>query len=208
MTVQSGETSREGPGKPWGEFIVYACPVGDLAQQLELYFEKSRAIAPNKAHAYMPHCTLTGFFHDQEAAVPAYCMALEQALMAARAEQPHPAIAVRGLTFHSDWHGLELESDWIKHLIASFARQAQSPTRRDALRLKDWLHLSLAYGFDQIYHESLRHLALTLVNPAAAVGWELRFYQRVELGSNQQEGDGSPQTGQRSRWICHQCWTI
>ena len=45
------------------KLIVYACPVGELAEQLETYFSKSRlACGPNQAHQYMPHCTLTGFF--------------------------------------------------------------------------------------------------------------------------------------------------
>ena len=48
------------------EFIVYACPVGTLAGQLDLFFARSRAeCGENAAHAYPPHCTLTGFFHSQ-----------------------------------------------------------------------------------------------------------------------------------------------
>ncbi|MEB3356577.1 MAG: hypothetical protein VKK04_07610 [Synechococcales bacterium] len=212
MIVQSSEMSNESGGETCREFIVYACPVGDLAQQLEAYFEKSRAIAPNKAHDYMPHCTLTGFFHDQKAAIPTYCTALDQALREARSNQPKPAIAIQGLAFHPQWHGLELASDWIKQLIAHFARQARSASRRDDLRLKDWLHLSLAYGFDERYNEPLQQLALTLVNPAAAVDWELRFYERINSGgdpkSNPGDGTGSPQASQSAMWICHQCWPI
>jgi ubiquitin-associated SH3 domain-containing protein len=38
-------------------------------------------------------------------------------------------------------------ADWLKALMMDFAARVDSPTRTDALRLKDWLHLSLAYGF-------------------------------------------------------------
>ncbi|CAN5634059.1 hypothetical protein BH23CYA1_BH23CYA1_13090 [soil metagenome] len=45
------------------QFIFYACPTGPLAQQLATSFERTQRICgPNTAHAYMPHCTLTGFF--------------------------------------------------------------------------------------------------------------------------------------------------
>ncbi|MEO0802793.1 MAG: hypothetical protein AAFY57_11025 [Cyanobacteria bacterium J06642_2] len=47
------------------ELILYACPVGSLVEQLDCYFQKSLQLCGhNTAHLYMPHCTLTGFFHD------------------------------------------------------------------------------------------------------------------------------------------------
>ena len=77
-------------------------------------------------------------------------------------------------------------------LIADFARTAHSPTRRDTLRLKDWLHLSLAYAFAPEQHATLADLARALVDPWAPVSWELRFYERHEDRS----------------WICHARWSL
>lgn len=171
-------------------FIVYACPVGELADQLDRYFQQSLAVCgANAAHRYMPHCTLTGFFHDEEMAIPLYVQALDRALRQAL-PCPTPVITIQQLTFRSDWHGLELQSDWLKSLMANFATLAVSPTRQDALRLKDWLHLSLAYEFQTEQSDGLMRLAQDAITLQAAVRWELRFYQR--------HAD--------QRWTCHQSW--
>lgn len=171
------------------KFIVYACPVGELANQLQIYFEKSRlTCGPNSAHSYMPHCTLTGFFDEHANAAPNYTQKLERSYKRLKRSQPHPVIDVKNLSFRPDWHGLELSSDWLRKVILDFACTATSPTRTSPLRLKEWLHLSLAYDFQADHAEMLETLALDLIDPGAAVQWELRFYQR------------NPD----NRWICHQ----
>lgn len=193
------------------QLIVYACPTGELAQQLAHYFEKSLVqCGANAAHRYMPHCTLTGFFHDGEASIPRYVNALEQSLAAAYPSRPASPIVIKALAFHDGWHGLELDSDWLKALVADFACRAHSPTRRDDVRLKDWLHLSLAYDFGPPHAEHLKHLAKSSVDTAEQAVWELRIYQRI-----QQEGgvDGFGKTVNDShdgwevyggdRWRCH-----
>lgn len=173
-------------------FIVYACPVGELADQFDRYFQESRArCGTNTAHRYMPHCTLTGFFKDEEAAIPLYVQALDRALRQAQS-CPMPVITIQKLTFRSDWHGLELQSDWLKNLTASFATLAVSPTRQEALRLKDWLHLSLAYEFQPEHSELLTQLAQKHINLHTSVQWELRFYQRYP----------------DHRWFCHHSWQL
>lgn len=173
-------------------FIVYACPTGELAEQLDHYFRQSLVVCgENAAHRYMPHCTLTGFFQDEEEAIPIYVQALEHALSQAL-PCPAPVIAIQQLAFYSDWHGLELQSDWLKTMIAHFSTLAISPTCRSALRLKDWLHLSLAYEFLPEQTESLMKLAQKYITIQSPVQWELRFYQRH---SDQ-------------HWTCHQSWQL
>ena len=85
-----------------------------------------------------------------------------------------------------------LDGPWLKALIADFARSVDSPTRRDALRLKDWLHLSLAYAFPPEQHAPLAALARELVDVTAPVAWELGFYERLEAGV----------------WACHSRWPL
>jgi hypothetical protein len=161
------------------EYIVYACPRGKLATQLAGYFAASREhVGINTAHHYMPHSTLTGFFHDQPAAVSSYCTALEAALYRARPYRPPAALSILGMELQEDFHGLLLDGPWLKALIADFARSAHSPTRQDALRPKDWLHLSLAYGFPPEQHGPLATLARALVDIRAPVAWELGLYER------------------------------
>ena len=161
------------------ELIVYACPSGLLAGQVTRYFERSRgAVGANAAHSYMPHVTLTGFFHDDAASIPRYREALARAL----ARTPLPdvdAVRVEGMWLTAEFHYLKIESPWLIALTAAFAQTADSATRRDALRRKDWLHLSLAYQFPAEQHAPLAALASALIDPLAPAGWDLRLYQRV-----------------------------
>ncbi|MBE9078227.1 hypothetical protein IQ241_13150 [Romeria aff. gracilis LEGE 07310] len=182
------------------ELILYACPTGELAAQLEDYFRHSRRrCGPNAAHAYMPHCTLTGFFQAESQAIPRYVQALEKAtaqvleqrseaayslrdsnpsvMASARAERLQGRVAIQSLQFHPLWHGLELASDWLCQLAARFARYSPSAP---ALRLKDWLHLSLAYDFDPAQAPELEQLARAKIDIQAEVRWELRLYERNE----------------------------
>ena len=45
------------------ELILYACPIGPLADDLDAYFSQVTArFGPTTAQTYPVHCTLTGFF--------------------------------------------------------------------------------------------------------------------------------------------------
>jgi ubiquitin-associated SH3 domain-containing protein len=160
-------------------YIVYACPVGPLAEQLSAYFAASRAACgPNAAHNYMPHITLTGFFQDSDTSLPVYITALASAHQRATAERPAMPIIVTALEINPEFHGLLIEAPWLKALISDFIACAASPTRNEALRRKDWLHLSLAYEFAVEHHTALAEFAQQLVDLQAAAEWELRFYER------------------------------
>jgi ubiquitin-associated SH3 domain-containing protein len=175
------------------EYIVYACPLGRLARQLATYYVESRAVCgPNAAHQYMPHCSLTGFFHDELASIPAYTLALDAAVCQARPTRPDLVLQFSGLLLSETFHGLLIESPWLKGLATDFAASAPSATRRDDIRLKSWLHLSLAYEFPREQHHHLATLAHDLVEIDAPVSWELRFYERhLDLS-----------------WTCHAYWTL
>lgn len=175
------------------QFIVYACPVGELADQLARYFEAARELCgANTAHQYMPHCTLTGFFEERTDAAPIYTQCLARSCKRLARSRPEPVIEVKELALRHDWHGLELSSPWLQQVMVDFACSATSPTRKTPLRLKDWLHLSLAYDFGPEQAADLAAIAQTHVDPAATVQWELRFYQRNPDQS----------------WICHQRWPL
>ena len=159
------------------QFIVYACPVGELNDRLESYFAKSLELyGENAAHKYMPHCTLTGFFTEEPDSIPLYLEALNAAYIAARESNISLDIAIAKLSFGKNWHGLELQADGLKELVSNFAVQLDS-TRQRKIRLKNWLHLSLAYGFEPEYREQLQNLAIEAIDLQAKLDWELRFYQ-------------------------------
>lgn len=177
------------------QLILYACPVGPLAAQIKTYFEVSqRLCGPNAAHAYMPHCTLTGFFEDEERAIALYTTALDSLLLQYQKHIPKPPIAITQLTFRADWHGLELEAVWLKQLVADFAEQATSPTRRSPLRLKNWLHLSLAYEFNPTCESALIQSARDLIDLSTPVFWEIRLYERWQ---------SLPRESPTNRWRYH-----
>jgi hypothetical protein len=173
--------------------IVYACPVGALAAQIETFFARSRArCGPNSAHAYPPHITLTGFFHDQVEALPRYQAALAAAHAAAMPTRPPEPVVISELLLSNKFHGLLVNSPWLEALTADFAARAGSPSRQDPLRLKSKLHLSLAYDFRPAHGPTLAELAQALVQPQAEVSWELRFYQQQPTGA----------------WVVHGVWPL
>lgn len=175
------------------QLIIYACPSGELADQLDQYFAQSlKLCGRNAAHHYMPHCSLTGFFQDELTSIELYQQAIDQALKNQFSIAAKPVIQIQDMSFHDDWHGLELRSDWLRQLMAQVTEFAVSPTRLEPLRLKSWLHLSLAYEFQPEHTETLIYLAQTYVNPQASVVWEVRFYQR--------HAD--------HQWTCHQTWSL
>lgn len=174
-------------------FIVYACPVGVLAEQIESYFRESqRRCEPNAAHAYMPHCTLTGFFQDEKRALPGYVYALESALNRHRNQKADTSVVVVDMVFQKGWHGLTLEAEGLKQLIKTFASLAKSSTRSEDLRLKDWLHVSLAYDFLPQHSDLLKQLAIDRVDVTVPVAWDLRLYERSA----------------EQQWTCHGCWPL
>jgi ubiquitin-associated SH3 domain-containing protein len=175
------------------ELIVYACPTGPLAEQIAAFYTASRErFGANSAHAYPPHITLTGFFHDDAAAVPHYTTALAAARTRALAALPDAPIRIRELAFLDGFHGLLIESPWLEALTADFAATVDSPSRRDELRLKNWLHLSLAYGFRPEDAPGLADMALSMVDIAMPVAWDLRLYERLPGGG----------------WQCHAEWEL
>ena len=200
-SVSSNSLSSNGASNLMADLIVYACPIGPLARQIEAYLEKSQqTIGRNAAHAYMPHCTLTGFFSDEKSAFPIYLSALEKVLCEHSQHISNPPITLEEILFREKWHGLTLQANWLKQMVAEFAQQAHSPTRTENLRLKDWLHLSLAYDFKPEDGAMLEQLAKEMINLSAEVAWEVRFYER--------EQNRSTQVSIHHKWLCHGSWPI
>lgn len=193
------------------QLILYACPVGELATQIEQYFQESqKRYGRNSAHAYMPHCTLTGFFEKGKDGdiVEHYAQSLSQVFTEHRALLSANPITIEPLAFHDNWHGLPLQATALKQFVAIFAGQSKTSTYPAALRLKDWLHLSLAYDFDLKHTKGLQALAIEMIDVAASVDWEMRFYEREHTkvdtkGIAMRSQSPVEQYSLPDNWICH-----
>ena len=159
---------------PLAELIVYACPHGELGAQLDRYFAASLAeCGQNTAHRFMPHVTLTGFFHDSIWSVRDHVAALSAAV--AEAGRPGvPPATITEMHLRPDFHFLAVHSAWFVDVARRF--RDRTTTR---IRLKRDLHVSLAYEFAPELHERLAGLARELVDPHAPVEWTVRLYERM-----------------------------
>ena len=168
------------------ELILYATPTGPLAQAVAAYYEQVDAeLGTTVAQTYPPHCTLTGFFRRDDDGATA---AIEQigGQVAEAGPVPSGAVEVVALTTSDRWVGLELRSPWLIEFTESVSARHRPGPDDDALRLKDWLHLSLAYGDpdgDPIDLSAHARLATELVDPGAEVGWEVALWERHPDGS-------------------------
>jgi hypothetical protein len=159
------------------DLIVYATPSGPLGEQINDYLTQTRErFGANTAHQYPAHCTLTGFFHDVPRAIPEYLAALAKATAEMVARTPVP-VDIERIRLDGGWYGLELRSPWLIDLAAAFKRHAPNIARPDEVRLKDWLHLSLAYGFEEQHAIELASAASS-IDIASEVHWEVALWQR------------------------------
>lgn len=133
------------PSDDLAEIILYATPTGRLAAVCDAYFAAACRLGATTAQTYPPHCTLTGFFHRRRADLPRIA---DEVRAAVGEVVPVPAPAVDLVALHTgdDWVGLELRSQLFLDIAARFAQTHRRDDDEDAVRLKDWMHLSLAYG--------------------------------------------------------------
>ncbi len=175
------------------KFIIYACPTGELCQQIEAYYQTSQAsCGQNSAHQYMPHCSLTGFFEAPISNLSIYLQALHQTHEQMKGHNIPLSVQILGMSFQPKWQGLELKAAHLKQLIADFIQTVEQSDAEVKIRPKDWLHLSLAYGFKPEHEETLKQLAQKAINPDIPTEWELRFYQRHPNWT----------------WTCHSSWLL
>ena len=159
------------------ELIVYATPTGALADQCATYFARAEELGGTTAQTYPPHCTLTGFFRRRPDRVPAIVDCVTEHI-ASTAHPPQGAVTVVGLRQLDDWIGLELDSSWLIDWTSRLAEHMPVEADEDALRRKTWLHLSLAYGADDL--APYRAPAEQLVDAAADAQWLLGLWERTE----------------------------
>jgi hypothetical protein len=127
------------------EVILYAMPTGALGRACDELYAAATRLGPTTAQAFPPHCTLTGFFRRPPGEVPRLVDELTRATGAVSGVAAAD-VDVSPLRCCREWVGYELRSEALTDLARRFVAVHRADEGDDAVRLKDGLHLSLAYG--------------------------------------------------------------
>jgi hypothetical protein len=160
------------------ELILYATPRGPLADALADVFDRIAETRATTAQEYPPHCTLTGFFHRPTRDVSRIVDELKRSLLDV-GTMPSNAVQIAEIHCRDDWVGLELQSPWLTHLTERFVHHHALRAGDDALRPKEWLHLSIAYGIDDNRHAARE---IEEVDFVKEVQWDVAIWQRLADG--------------------------
>ena len=158
------------------ELILYATPAGRLAAAIDDAFDRIATSGPTTAQTYPPHCTLTGFFHRDPDEIERIAAEVAFAL----ADAPEGPVTIVDLHRRPEWTGLELQSPWLHSVVERFVALHRLGPGDDPLRPKDWLHLSLAYGIDDL---GPANAALGDLDTGLSVVWDVALWQRHPNGA-------------------------
>jgi hypothetical protein len=90
---------------------------------------------------------------------------------------PDTAVDIVALRHEPTWVGLELSSPWLATFTTEFVARHKLGAGDDALRPKDWLHLSLAYGQD-VELGPYSDLAAAFFAPVPDGSWSVGLWER------------------------------
>lgn len=180
MTASATRFPVPSPATPSCELILYATPSGPLADQCHRYFRAVEDCGSTTAQLYPPHCTLTGFFR-RPAERRREIIAEVDTVLDEVGPVPVGEVEVSELRTEDDWVGLVLRSPWLEATTAEFKARHRLRDGDDPLRLKSWLHLSLAYGATNLAPH--RRLANDMIDPAAEAVWSIALWQRHPGGA-------------------------
>lgn len=157
------------------ELILYATPRGPLGDACSRYFDRVHGIGPTTAQRYPPHCTLTGFFQRPPDRVPDVVADVDAAVATVLGGRA-PSVEVTSPRCADQWVGIEVRSADLLAIAVAFAERHRVLPGEDAIRLKDWLHLSLAYPVRR--PRPYLALAAELADPALPCNWDVALWRR------------------------------
>ncbi len=167
------------------ELILYATPTGRLADQCSRYFGLAAGLGATTAQRYPPHCTLTGFFRRRKERIDAVGREVDAVLqrqgLGSDGRVEGCEVSLTGPRATADWVGLELRSQRLAAVAQAFAahHQLDRAAAEDEIRVKSWLHLSLAYGgVDDL--APYARLAEECIDGGGRADWEVALWLRSQ----------------------------
>jgi len=159
------------------DFILYLCPVGELQQQLSLFWQKSKfKLGWNGAHNSFPHITLTSSFKCQDSEVMNLLQCVSQVSEHFAKEMDLSKLMLEPY-MSPNFFGLFLEKEQellFKNLTQELCKEIRKLGIKADPIIKSF-HLTLAYQFPQKHFTSLEELAKD-IKPSSSSSWELRLY--------------------------------
>ena len=157
------------------QYVLYACPMGALAEQLVRFWSESKELIWNGAHNYVPHITLVSFFNAPDESSEELVNALENIVN----QDELPGHVELETYVSPNFMGLfvkETDSEWLKNIAIRYVNKLTSLGISAEPQVKS-LHLTLVYQFPSNLYQQLRLMAEKLT-PTIPANWELRLYSR------------------------------
>jgi len=159
------------------DYILYLCPVGELQQQLSLFWQKSKyKMGWNGAHNSFPHITLTSSFKCPDAEVLGLMQAVSQVSGHFMDDISSTKLLLERY-MSPNFFGLFVEKDQ-EALLKRLTQELCKDIRKLAVKADPIIksfHLTLAYQFPQKHFSALEDLARD-ISPPSPCSWELRLY--------------------------------
>ncbi|XP_011161275.1 protein UBASH3A homolog [Solenopsis invicta] len=157
------------------QYVLYACPSGSLAEQLELFWSESKELGWNGAHNFIPHITLVSFFTAPDEFTKELANILENVV---HQDGLHEHIELE--TYVSpNFMGLfvkDVNAELLKNIALCYVNKIAALGITAEPQIKS-LHLTLAYQFPGNLFQSFRSMVEKL-GPNTPTNWELRLYSR------------------------------
>jgi len=159
------------------DYILYLCPVGELQQQLSLFWQKSKyKMGWNGAHNSFPHITLTSSFKCPDADVLNLMQTVSQVSEHFMEDICSTKILLERY-MSPNFFGLFVEKEQealLKRLTQELCKEIRKLGVKADPIIKSF-HLTLAYQFPQKHFTALEDLA-SHISPHSPCSWELRLY--------------------------------
>ncbi|XP_014487824.1 PREDICTED: protein UBASH3A homolog isoform X2 [Dinoponera quadriceps] len=157
------------------QYVLYACPIGPLAKQLELFWSESKELGWNGAHNFIPHITLVPSFNAPDKFTEELANVLEDVAYQDRLHE-HIELETYVSPNFMGFFVKDVNAEWLRNIAVCYVNKLATLGVTAEPQVTS-LHLTLAYQFPSSLFPSLRSTVEKL-SPNTPANWELRLYSR------------------------------